>query len=84
MVGAMVNYLTRSSLGVAAPALLKDLNITPREYSWITGAFRGAVMLHPFCGYVLGLKYGFAILQRLGRLSVWHMGRPITGKPSPG
>jgi MFS transporter, ACS family, hexuronate transporter len=64
MLGAMVNYLTRSSLGVAAPTLLKDLNITPREYSWITGAFQGALMLQPVCGYVLdvlGLKYGFAI-----------------------
>lgn len=64
MLGAMVNYLTRSSLGVAAPTLLKDLNITPLEYSWITGAFQGAIMLQPFCGYVLdvlGLKYGFAI-----------------------
>ncbi len=64
MLGAMINYLTRSSLGVAAPALLKDLNITPLEYSWVTGAFQGAIMLQPICGYVLdvlGLKYGFAI-----------------------
>jgi MFS transporter, ACS family, hexuronate transporter len=64
MLGAMINYLTRSSLGVAAPTLLKDLNISTREYSWITGAFQGAIMLQPACGYVLdvlGLKYGFAI-----------------------
>jgi MFS transporter, ACS family, hexuronate transporter len=64
MLGAMVNYLTRSSLGVAAPTLLKDLDISAREYSWITGTFQGAIMLQPFCGYVLdvlGLKYGFAI-----------------------
>ena len=31
MLGAMVNYLTRSSLGVAAPTLLKDLKITSRD-----------------------------------------------------
>ena len=60
----MVNYLTRSTLGVAAPTLLADLHITPREYSWIVGAFQGAIMLQPVCGYVLdvlGLKLGFAL-----------------------
>jgi MFS transporter, ACS family, hexuronate transporter len=64
MLGAMVNYLTRSTLAVAAPTLLGDLHITPREYSWIVGAFQGAIMLQPICGYVLdvlGLKLGFAI-----------------------
>jgi ACS family hexuronate transporter-like MFS transporter len=64
MLGAIVNYLTRSTLSVAAPTLLKDLHIGEREYSWINGAFQGAIMLQPICGYVLdviGLKRGFAI-----------------------
>jgi MFS transporter, ACS family, hexuronate transporter len=64
MLGAVINYLTRSTLAVAAPTLLKDLHITTQEYSWITAAFQGAIMLQPFCGYVLdviGLKFGFAI-----------------------
>lgn len=64
MLGAVINYLTRSTLAVAAPTLLKDLNITTQEYSWITGTFQGTIMLQPFCGYVLdvvGLKFGFAI-----------------------
>ena len=64
MLGAIINYLTRSTLAVAAPTLLTDLKITTREYSWITGAFQGTVMLQPLCGYVLdvvGLKFGFAI-----------------------
>ena len=64
MLGAVVNYLTRSSLAVAAPTLLAELDITAREYSYITAAFQGAIMLQPLCGYVLdviGLKYGFAI-----------------------
>ena len=64
MLGAVINYLTRSTLAVAAPTLLKDLNITTQEYSWITGAFQGTIMLQPFCGYILdvvGLKFGFAI-----------------------
>jgi MFS transporter, ACS family, hexuronate transporter len=64
MLGMVVNYLTRSALAVAAPTLLVDLHISPREYSWIVAAFQGAIMLQPICGYVLdvlGLKLGFAI-----------------------
>ncbi len=64
MLGSIINYLTRSTLGVAAPVLLQDLHITEKQYSWITGAFQGAIMLQPICGYVLdvlGLKTGFAI-----------------------
>ena len=64
MLGATINYLTRSTLSVAAPTLLKDLHIGPQQYSWINATFQGAIMLQPFCGYVLdvlGLKTGYAI-----------------------
>ncbi|MBI4904128.1 MAG: MFS transporter [Acidobacteria bacterium] len=64
MLGAIINYLTRSTLSVAAPTLLKELQIGPQEYSWISAAFQGAIMLQPVCGYVLdvlGLKVGYAI-----------------------
>lgn len=64
MLGSIINYLTRSTLAVAAPTLLKDLSITTQQYSWVVGTFQGAIMLQPFCGYVLdvmGLKVGFAM-----------------------
>ncbi len=64
MLGAVINYLTRATLGVAAPTVLTDLNITTEEYGWITAAFQLGVMMQPLCGYVLdviGLKMGFAI-----------------------
>jgi MFS transporter, ACS family, hexuronate transporter len=64
MTGSIINYLTRSTLGVAAPTVLKDLAISAQEYSWILNAFQGAIMLQPLCGYVLdaiGLRTGFAI-----------------------
>ncbi|MDE3196477.1 MAG: MFS transporter [Acidobacteriota bacterium] len=64
MLGAIVNYLTRSTLSVAAPKLLQELHIGPKEYSWINATFQGTIMLQPFCGYVLdllGLKAGYAI-----------------------
>jgi ACS family hexuronate transporter-like MFS transporter len=64
MAGAIINYLTRSTLAVAAPTVLADLQISREEYSWILGAFQGAIMLQPLCGYVMdviGLKVGFAL-----------------------
>ncbi len=64
MLGSILNYLTRSTLAVAAPTILKDLQITAQQYSWIVGAFQATIMLQPICGYVLdvlGLKKGYAI-----------------------
>jgi ACS family hexuronate transporter-like MFS transporter len=64
MLGSIINYLTRSTLGVAASTILQDLHITTQQYSWIVGTFQGAIMLQPICGYVLdvvGLKAGFAM-----------------------
>lgn len=63
MLGSIINYLTRSTLSVAAPTLLQDLQIGAEQYSWIVGVFQGAIMLQPLCGYVLdviGLKRGYA------------------------
>src|SRR4051795_9350337 len=64
MLGSIINYLTRSTLSVAAPTVLQDLHITEKEYSWIVAAFQGAIMAQPIAGYaldVLGLKVGLAI-----------------------
>jgi hypothetical protein len=49
MLGSVINYLTRSTLAVAAPTVLKDLHITTQQYSWIVGAFQGAIMTQPIC-----------------------------------
>lgn len=64
MVGTSLNYLTRSTLGVAAPTVLADLGIGTREYGWITAAFQAGIMLQPVAGYVLdtiGLRVGLAV-----------------------
>ncbi|HWI84864.1 MAG TPA: MFS transporter [Sphingomonas sp.] len=64
MLGTILNYLTRSTLGVAAPAMLPDLGITPRQYSYITGAFQIGIMFQTVAGYlldVIGLRYGLAL-----------------------
>jgi hypothetical protein len=39
MLGSIINYLTRSTLAVAAPTILAALHITTWQYSWIVGAF---------------------------------------------
>jgi MFS transporter, ACS family, hexuronate transporter len=64
MLGGIINYLTRSTLAVAAPTMLGDLHISERESSWILSTFQIAIMLQPICGYVLdvvGLKRGLAL-----------------------
>jgi ACS family hexuronate transporter-like MFS transporter len=64
MLGSIVNYLTRSTLGVAASTLMTDLHITEKQYSWILNTFQATIMAQPATGYVLdvlGLKIGFAI-----------------------
>ena len=33
MLGSIINYLTRSTLSVAAPTLLEELHISAKEYS---------------------------------------------------
>lgn len=64
-VGAMViNYLSRSVLGVAAPVILSEQSITSVEYGWITSAFQLGVMFQPAAGYFLdsvGLRIGFGV-----------------------
>src|SRR3954468_13596649 len=64
MLGSVINYLTRSTLGVAAQTLMQDLHITTVQYSWIVATFQIAIMFQPIAGYVLdvlGLRVGFAI-----------------------
>jgi len=63
-IGTILNYLTRATLGVAAPTLTAELGIGEQEYSWITGFFQLGIMCQPFAGYVLdaiGLKLGFGL-----------------------
>lgn len=80
MLGALINYLTRSTLGVAAPTLMTDLQITEQQYGFITSAFQLGIMMQPFCGYVLdtlGLRTGFAIFA--GAWSLITMAHGLAG-----
>jgi ACS family hexuronate transporter-like MFS transporter len=68
MLGAMVNFLSRQTLSIAAPTVIQNLHITTQQYGWITSAFQGGIMLQPVVGYVidvLGVKSGFALFAFL-------------------
>jgi len=89
-IGTILNYLTRTTLGYAAPTLMGELGITEREYSWVTGVFQAGIMLQPIAGYVMdlvGLKLGFglfalawSILMMLhGAASSWPMLAALRG-----
>jgi ACS family hexuronate transporter-like MFS transporter len=67
----ILNYLSRSILGVAAPTIMAEQAISTAEYSWITGAFQVGIMLQPLCGYILdviGLKLGLVLF-----VSAWSL-----------
>ena len=67
----ILNYLSRSLLGEAAPTIMAEQGMSSAEYSWITGAFQLGIMLQPVCGYlldVIGLKLGLALF-----VSAWSL-----------
>jgi ACS family hexuronate transporter-like MFS transporter len=68
MLGALVNFLSRQTLSIAAPTVISSLHITTQQYGWITSAFQGGIMFQPIVGYIidiLGVKPGFALFALL-------------------
>ncbi|WP_083943118.1 MFS transporter [Sphingomonas soli] len=66
MLGTIINYLVRQTLGVAVAtdAFKADVPMTKEQYSWVTGVFQGFIMMQPVVGYILdriGLRTGMAI-----------------------
>src|SRR5690349_21035807 len=63
-IGTILNYLTRTTLSGAAPALMAELGIGVQEYSWVTIAFQVGIALQAIAGHILdliGLKLGFGL-----------------------
>lgn len=65
MVGTIINYIARNSLGALAPQLKQELAITTEQYSYIVGAFQLAyTAMQPIGGMIIdrmGLTAGFAL-----------------------
>ncbi|MDE1181944.1 MFS transporter [Paraburkholderia sp.] len=62
--GLIINYLARNTLSVAAPTLMKDLNITTAQYAHVVVAWQLCyAFMQPVAGFLLdtvGTKIGFA------------------------
>ena len=93
-IGTILNYMTRTTLGYAAPTLMGELGITEKEYSWITGFFQAGIMMQPLAGYVMdliGLKLGFGLfalawsglMMLHGAANSWPMGRSRRRRGAP-
>ena len=55
-IGTIMNYLTRNSLGVLAPELKGELNMSTQQYSYVVGAFQvGYTIMQPVCGIIVDL-----------------------------
>jgi len=69
VLGTIINYLSRNTLGVLAPVLKTELGFTTEQYSYVVGAFQLAyTVMQPVCGFVLdtlGLRAGFALFAML-------------------
>lgn len=80
----IINYIDRSALGVAAPSMMKDLNIDVAYYGlWVVGAFQVVYGVSQFfAGRVidwLNIRLGYTVA-----LSVWSLAQVLTGLASGG
>jgi ACS family hexuronate transporter-like MFS transporter len=80
----VINYIDRSALGVAAPSMMKDLNIDVAYYGlWVVGAFQVVYGVSQFfAGRVidwLNIRVGYSVA-----LGVWSLAQVLTGLASGG
>lgn len=72
MLGTIINYLARSTLGVAAPEMMKTLHLSSEQYSWIVSVFPFTYAIGGIaCGFIIdkfGLRFSFSILAMLWSL----------------
>ena len=63
MLGTIVNYIDRNTLGILAPTLKEQLHFTTEQYSYIVSTFQLCYsLMQPIAGYItdlIGLKFGY-------------------------
>lgn len=78
MLGTITNYLARSTLGVAAPEMMRTLGLSSEQYSWIVSVFPFTYAIGGIaCGFIIdkfGLRLSFALLAAL-----WSIFNILTG-----
>ena len=74
MLGSILNYLTRSTLAVAATQFKPALHITDQQYSWIVGTFQGTIMLQPAAGWSMIAPWKAPTIHEYCRSVMWSAG----------
>ena len=75
--GVLVNYIDRSALSVAQPALQQDLGLTKADFGLLSGAFFWIYALVQVpVGYLLD-RFGVTVLSRIGAL-LWTVASILT------
>ncbi|PWC53513.1 MFS transporter [Azospirillum sp. TSO22-1] len=69
MLGTVINYIDRNTLGVLAPQLKEQLHFTTEQYSFVVSAFQLCYsLMQPVAGFItdwVGLKFGYAMFALL-------------------
>ena len=78
ILGTLINYIDRNSLGAISPILKKELNMSNEEYSFVVSAFQFCyALMQPVAGYVndfLGPRLGYCIFAL-----VWGIAATLHG-----
>lgn len=73
MLGTIVNYIDRNTLGILAPQLKEQLHFTTEQYSYVVSAFQLCYsLMQPVAGYItdlIGLKFGYFIFAMVWGLA---------------
>ena len=74
----LINYVDRGSIGIAAPLIQKEFNLSPSEIGWVLSAFFWAyVALQPVAGW-LADRLGATLVLTVG-FCVWAIATALTG-----
>ena len=55
---SFVSYVLRSNISIAAPEMMKDLNLNEIQWGWILAAFTAGYAIFQFPGGIFGDKAG--------------------------
>ena len=73
MLGTVVNYIDRNTLGILAPQLKEQLHFSTEQYSFVVSAFQLCYsLMQPVAGYItdlIGLKLGYAMFAMVWGLA---------------
>lgn len=73
MLGTVINYIDRNTVGALVPIFSAELNITKQEYSWAVASFQFLyTIFQPIAGYIVdffGVKMGYFVAALIWGIS---------------